>query len=83
MAYQRTDTDVLIRLRDGVMIPQDERNTDYQEYLEWFNAKEENEPLPHVEPEPIVLTPEEKLSNAGLSVDELKALLDGGSSSAT
>jgi len=80
MAYQLTDTDVIIRLSDGAMIPPDERNTDYQEYLRWYNAHKDNEPLPYEAPEPIVLSPEEKLASAGLSVDELKGLLDSASS---
>ena len=80
MAYQLTDTDVIIRLADGVMIPPDERNTDYQQYLEWFNASKKNNPLPYVAPEPIEMSAEEKLASAGLSVDELKTLLNSESS---
>lgn len=80
MAYKLTDTDVIIRLSDGVMIPPDERNTDYQEYLRWYNAHKDNEPLPYEAPEPIEMTAEEKLASAGLSVDELKGLLDSASS---
>lgn len=80
MAYKLTDTDVIIRLSDGAMIPPDERNTDYQEYLRWYNESEKNEPHPYVAPEPIVMTAEEKLESAGLSVDELKTLLDSASS---
>lgn len=76
MAYQLTDTDVIIRLSDGAMIPPDERNTDYQEYLRWFNASKKNNPLPYVAPEPIEMSAEEKLASAGLTVDELKTLLD-------
>ena len=80
MAYQLTDTDVIIRLSDGTMIPPDERNTDYQEYLRWYNAHKNNEPLPYVSPEPIQMTSEEKLASAGLTIDELKELLDSESS---
>ncbi len=75
MAYKLTDTDVIIRLSDGAMIPPDERNTDYQEYLRWYNASKKNEPIPYEAPEPVEMTPEEKLASAGLSVDELKNLL--------
>ena len=32
------------RLSDGAIIPFDERNADYQDYLKWLN--EGNEPLP-------------------------------------
>ena len=76
MAYKLTDTDVIIRLSYGAMIPPDERNTDYQEYLRWYTASKKNEPLPYVAPEPIEMSAEEKLASAGLSVDELKTLLD-------
>ena len=76
MAYKLTDTDVIIRLSDGVMIPPDERNTDYQQYLEWYNASEKNEPHPYVAPEPIEMSAEEKLASAGLTVEELKTLLN-------
>ena len=52
----------------------DPANTDYAAYLAWL--AEGNEPLPAPEPPvPPVLTPEQKLANAGLTVDELKTLL--------
>jgi len=39
----------IIRIEDGVTIPFDPANTDYQEYLAWL--AEGNEPLPPDEPE--------------------------------
>ena len=44
MTYKLPSTDhtgetpeVIIRKTDGVQIPKDEANTDYQEYLEWVS----------------------------------------------
>lgn len=34
----------IIRISDNAIIPFDEANTDYQEYLKWLDAG--NEPLP-------------------------------------
>ena len=36
--YQLTQTTHLIRTADGVIIPADPRNTDYQQYLAWLAA---------------------------------------------
>jgi hypothetical protein len=36
--------DVILRMSDGVTIPFDPQNTDYQRYLEWL--AEGNTPLP-------------------------------------
>jgi hypothetical protein len=61
------------RLEDCVSIPFDPANTDYQAYLRWLD--EGNTPLPAPEPEPApVLTTEQKLEAAGLTVAELKEL---------
>lgn len=60
--------------KEGVgFIPPDPANTDYAAYLAWLD--EGNAPLPAPEPEPApVLTTEQKLEAAGLTVAELREL---------
>jgi hypothetical protein len=71
--YQLTTSTSIIRLTDGATIPNDPGNRDYREYLDWVEAGNTPEPAP--EPEPIpVLTTEQKLEAAGLTVAELKEL---------
>ena len=58
----------------GSQIPFDTANTDYANYLIWLSEGNEPEPADPI-PEPVELTPQEKLASAGLTVDELKTLL--------
>lgn len=72
--YKLTNNTSIIRTEDNACIPNDPTNTDYAQYLIWL--KEDNTPEPADPiPEPVELTPQQKLENAGLSVDELKQLL--------
>ena len=71
--YQLTTSTSIKRLFDGATIPNEPANRDYREYLEWVEAGNTPEPAP--EPEPIpVLTTEQKLEAAELTVAELKEL---------
>ena len=71
--YQLTTSTGIIRLSDGAFIPNDPGNRDYREYLDWLEAGNTPEPAPPLEPAPI-LTTEQKLNAAGLTVAELKEL---------
>lgn len=76
MTYQLTTTDSIFRIADNAWIPPDPANRDYREYLDWVASG--NEPLPAPEPPepPAAPTPEQKLAAAGLTVAELKQLLE-------
>ena len=72
--YQLTNNTSIIRTEDNACIPNDPANTDFAQYLIWLS--EGNTPTPADPiPEPLELTPQEKLASAGLTVDELKLLL--------
>lgn len=72
--YKLTQSETIIRLSDNAFIPPDPANTDFAEYQKWVS--EGNSPLPADPiPEPPTLTPEEKLKQSGLTVEEIKALL--------
>ena len=73
MTYQLTQGDSILRITDGASIPPDPANTDYAAYLEWVEAGNTPEPAPEPEPAP-VLTTEQKLEAAGLTVAELREL---------
>ena len=72
--YKLTNIPTIVqRLSDNAFIPFNPANTDYAQYLIWA---ETNTPTPADPiPEPVELTPQEKLASAGLTVDELKELL--------
>ena len=71
--YQLTSGNAILRLAGNAFIPPDPANTDYQKYLEWVAEGNTPEPAPEPEPAP-VLTTEQKLEAAGLTVAELKEL---------
>ena len=71
--YQLTTSTSIKRLSDGAFIPNDPGNRDYREYLDWLDAGNTPEPAPAPTPPP-VLTTEQKLEAAGLSVAELREL---------
>ena len=74
MTYQLTHLDSIKRLSDNAFIPPDPHNEAYQEYLSWL--EDGNTPLPADPlPEFSELTPQQKLEQVGLSVEELKTLL--------
>ncbi len=76
MTYQLTQASSILRIADNTFIPPDPANRDYWEYLEWLEKG--NSPLPAPEPPPVPdpPTPEEKLAAAGLTVAELRTLLE-------
>jgi len=77
MTYQLTTGDTILHLEDNAFIPPDPANTDYAAYLAWLAEGNTPDPAPAPPAPPAPLTPAEKLAAAGLTVEELKALLAG------
>jgi hypothetical protein len=75
MTYQLTQGDTILRTADNAFIPPDPANTDYAAYVAWLDEGNTPEPAPEP-PAPPVLTTAQKLEAAGLTVAELKELLD-------
>jgi hypothetical protein len=73
MTYQLTTCDTILRIEDNAFIPPDPANTDYAAYLAWVEEGNMPDPAPVPEPAP-VLTTEQKLEAAGLTVAELREL---------
>ena len=71
MDYQLTNTTSIIRLSDGLSFEPDPNLSIYADYLQWIN--EGNVPKPYVNSE---LTIEQKLLNAGLTIDDIKSFLN-------
>ena len=76
MTYQLHENGAIVRTADNAWIPADPENRDYQEYLRWQGEGGVAEVV-KPPPAPAPPTPTEKLAAAGLSLDELKALLAG------
>jgi hypothetical protein len=72
--YQLTTSTSIIRLSDGAFIPNDPGNRDFADYQAWLEAGNTPKPAPAPPPPPPVLTTEQKLNAAGLTVAELKEL---------
>jgi hypothetical protein len=74
ISHSLSDTYTISIVGTQISFLPDPENTEYKEYLKWL--EEGNEPLPPDPiPEPESLTPEQKLAQSGLTVEELKELL--------
>ena len=71
--YQLTTSTSIKRLSDSAFIPPDPGNRDYAAYLAWVEEGNMPDPAPVLEPVP-VLTTEQKLAAAGLTVAELREM---------
>ena len=75
MTYQLHETGSILDIERNLLIPLDLANRDYAAYLAWVAEGNTPDPAPAPPAPPAPLTPAEKLKAAGLTVEELKALL--------
>jgi hypothetical protein len=73
--YQLTTGDCIKRLADDAFIPPDPANVDFAQYTAWLDEGNTPDPAPAPPTPPAPPTAAEKLAAAGLTVEELKALL--------
>lgn len=71
MDYQLTNTTTIIRLTDGLQFEPDPNLSIYADYLQWIS--EGNIPKPSDE---LTLTIEQKLTSIGLTLNDIKSLID-------
>lgn len=74
--YQLTSGDTILRLSDGAFIPQAPGNRDYAEYKAWRKKGNTPQPAPPPPPAPAPRSPRQKLEALGLTVAELKRLVN-------
>jgi hypothetical protein len=72
--YKLITNEIVLNIETNSFIPNDPANTDFAQYLIWLEEGNTPEPADPI-PEPVELTPEQKLANSGLSIAELKSLL--------
>ena len=72
--YKLTNSETIIGLPDNACIPNDPRNSDYKEYLEWID--EGNTPEAWKTPEEIVIWEAEQAAEAARKAAKAQAYID-------